>query len=197
MEILPTPKLDPQSQPWGRRVTQKAEDTERGLASLTTQVDLSNKGLAAQLNRLQQQVGELAIAVNSTVIPQTAHSSVTSFALTTSLTELTRSTFTTPDGYSQALVMAVCSVSAYNNNVGVNGRILVSADINGSTISSSQSTVDQITYGGASSTYSRLLTGLSGGSQFYTRAMAGTVVVGFSANANNIANLATMVMFLR
>jgi hypothetical protein len=100
MEILPTPKLDPQSQPWGRRVTKKAEDTERGLASLTTQVDLSNKGLAAQLNRLQQQVGELQ-DVNSelqeTVDLLEALSPVTS-ASSTGLTGLPAAGWTTDSG---------------------------------------------------------------------------------------------------
>lgn len=60
METPPTPKLDPQSQPWGRWATNAVQAEQNARQSLATQVDLSNKGLAAQLNRLQQQVGDIS-----------------------------------------------------------------------------------------------------------------------------------------
>lgn len=55
-EVPPYQRLSPDSQPWGRWVTDKIQKNEVAQDSALTNLQAQNKSLAAQLNRLQLQI---------------------------------------------------------------------------------------------------------------------------------------------
>lgn len=58
-EVPPYQRLSPDSQPWGRWVTDKIQKNEVAQDSALTNLQAQNKSLAAQLNRLQLQIADL------------------------------------------------------------------------------------------------------------------------------------------
>lgn len=58
-EVPPYQRLSPDSQPWGRWVTDKIQKNEVAQNSALTNLQAQNKSLAAQLNRLQLQIADL------------------------------------------------------------------------------------------------------------------------------------------
>lgn len=58
-EVPPYQRLSPDSQPWGRWVTDKIQKNEVAQDSALSNLQAQNKNLAAQLNRLQLQIADL------------------------------------------------------------------------------------------------------------------------------------------
>jgi hypothetical protein len=60
-DIPPYQRLDPNAQEWGRWVTDSAQSNKNAIESLQTNTRSANQSLAAQLNRLQAQIANLAV----------------------------------------------------------------------------------------------------------------------------------------
>ena len=137
-------------------------------------------------------------AANATVIPAVGHGSASSYALTTTPQELTRATITVPAGYTQALVFGTSSMTVLNQSGTGGDAIRGYIDINGvAGAVSGGAIVDVVHTVSVTVSYSRLITGLTGGSTFYVRCVyyneAGMTG---ATSARNVCNLDATVTFL-
>ena len=137
-------------------------------------------------------------AYNAAVTAAVGHGTASSFSLSTTPAELTRATITVPAGYTRALVFGTSSMTMNLTSYSAADFIRGYIDINGNAapVSGGMATQNATTMVAVS--YSCLLTGLSGGSTFYVRAIyyneAGS---SGAASARNICNLDAIVTFLR
>jgi len=138
-------------------------------------------------------------ATNAMVTATVGHASASGYALSTTPLELTRATITVPAGYTQALVFGTASMTILNQNGTLADLIRGYVDINGSA-----GAVSGGAYAGPGTplsvavSYSRLITGLTGGASFYVRCVfyneAGNTG---AAHPRNVCNLDSTVTFLR
>lgn len=59
-EVPPYQKLEPNAQPWGRWVTERTASNVSAIESLRTNQKAQGESVAAQLNRLQEQIADLS-----------------------------------------------------------------------------------------------------------------------------------------
>ena len=138
-------------------------------------------------------------ATNAMVTAAVGHNTASSYALTTTPQELTRATITVPAGYTQALVFGTASATVVNQNNTLIDFVKGYIDIaGGSAPVSGGQVVNTILDVTVTVSYSRLLTGLTGGSTFYVRCVyyneQGNTG---AASTRNICNLDATVTFLR
>ena len=150
------------------------------------------------VNALNAQVAAIAAVVNAQVTATTGHSSASGYALNTGAQELTRATITVPAGYTQALVFGTASMTVLNQSGTGGDAIRGYIDINGvAGAVSGGAIVDVVHTVSVTVSYSRLITGLTGGSTFYVRCVyyneAGMTG---ATSARNICNLDATVTFL-
>ena len=138
-------------------------------------------------------------AYNAAVTAAVGHSSASGYALTNSAQELTRTTITVPAGFTRALVFATSSMTIGNNSSSSGDVIRGYIDINGNAapVSGGQFASPSIPIS-MSVSFSSLITGLTGGSTFYARAVFYNEINATGvASVRNICNLDAAVTFLR
>ena len=139
-------------------------------------------------------------ALSSPVKPVWSHadSGASSFAVTTTMTNRATATVTVPTVYTQALIMAAGQASAVNTTASLD-TLYVGVSINGTDPPgwASGQDVGSSGFGGATSSVSGVITGLTGGGTFTIAARIRSAFAGWSANASNEANIDASVLFLR
>ena len=137
-------------------------------------------------------------ANNATVIPAVGHGSASSYALNATPQELTRATITVPAGYTQALVFGTASMTILNQSPSSADFVRGYIDINGGAGAVSGGAVIGLAQAiSVTVSYSRLITGLTGGSTLYVRCVYYTEAgVTGAASARNVCNLDSMITFL-
>ena len=138
-------------------------------------------------------------ANNATVVPAVGHGGASSYALSSTPQELTRATIPVPSGYTQALVFGTASMTVLNQSPSSADFIRGYIDINGGAGAVSGGAVIGLAQTiSVTVSYSRLITGLTGGSTFYVRCVyyneANATGV---SSARNVCNLEATVTFLR
>ena len=165
-------------------------------ATLTTTV--------ANLTTAQADIAANVASIN-TLITQVAKpvwshadSGASSFAVTTTMTNRATATVTVPTGYTQALIFAAGQASAVNTT-GSLDTVYVGVSINGTDPPgwASGQDVGPSGFGGATSSVSGVITGLTGGGTFTIAARIRSAFAGWPANASNEANIDATVLFLR
>ena len=175
-----------------RRVSENASSIPR---SFQTTVDSLNATIAT----LNAQVAAIAAVVNAQVTGTVGRNSASGYALSTTPQELTRATITVPTGYTQALVFSTASMTILDNNGTLADIIRGYVDINGSSGAvSGGAFVNPYNAITVSVSYSRLITGLTGGGTFYVRCVYYNELGNTgAAHARNVCNLDATVTFLR
>jgi hypothetical protein len=138
-DVPPYQRLDPNAQPWGRWVTDRTSAHDQAIDSLQKNTKAQNQSLAAQLNRLQLQVGELneiveqqAEVLANQVSPDAKSTSAGTISVGSSYSTILSLSFTPPAGFTRAFVTAVGFWNA-GNNTGVDaGRAYLKCVISGS-----------------------------------------------------------------
>lgn len=133
----------------------------------------------------------------SPVVPAVAHADATNFSLVNgpNVAKAT-ATIIVPDGYTQAMVMATASMTAWNPNA-TSQEAYVAAWIQDDTSRgwSMPTTIQPSTQGATTHSATALLTGLSG--SFTVQAAASSFPANWAASTSNYINIDATVLFLR
>lgn len=170
-------------------VNRRLEDVTRQLRELPPSVATSFEPTVQRLESL----------INTQVAPASLAASNAGYALTTTAQELCRVTFTVPDGYTQAQVLAVGTLSCFNQSGTTADQIWGYVDIAGSAPAAQPGWTPPASGGNTVSMHARLITGLSAGATFYTRIVGYNRFgnTGVSAGNLNTCTIAAQVLFLR
>lgn len=147
-----------------------------------------------QLRELQKPTGtQYANAVASLVGFGSIGMSAQAFTVPTVMTPVASSTLTVPPGYTQAAILGIVSVGAWNGST-AGAYLYVQALINGSPGASLPVYAAPSAYGEAGASAVRTLSGLTPGSTIPV-AVQCYAASGWGANGSNIANIDVIALF--
>lgn len=165
----------------------------RELADLKRQIRELAPSIAASF---QTTVDALTELVNSTVIPMTDSNGAAGLATSTTTTVQTSVTFTVPDGYTQALIVASATAMAFNNTAAADyiyAEVIVD-DVQGGEL---YAPAGPGVSAGVNAPYFANLSELVAGTTITVSASVRTGFAAWGASTANATNVYAQVLFLR
>lgn len=135
-------------------------------------------------------------ALAGAVMPQVHDDDAAVSTVPHAATTVVSSTITVPAGFTQALVMAVGCMNAFNSTAGTD-FLQIAVDVNGSTSSKNQGQALTGAFATVSNNHAQLLTGLVGGGTFTTSVIANVNGGTSWTTAAGLARISTTIAFLR
>lgn len=194
----PEPILTPQDAVWGRWVNEQIENLQRASERANREQDATNKGLAASLSALGDQIVDLRAIIDAIPLQVASDARATGFSLSDSLTNKVADTITVPDDKTFVNVLCVGVGAALDTTTGglttAYGRIVIGGSAGGLSPAAKDhgaTFVNNV----VNATYARSFAVTPGSTFSVSMQMYGLNGAAFPAQAANSAQIATIATF--